>query len=369
MKEPAIHPHRRPAWRPRNSRGKAELFQRAKTAVSRIEPETWRFLYSRALSDLGVMSDICRRQEDLREPMPMSEGAKILVCVKDIGGIAALITETPRDRLVFTDHAPMDALVRELFIHQVTDDLRVTELMITLSSRRAPDHAIPLELVEKIHCRTRAVKLFLERVSAVARPSGPGFQASRSDEDFRRLYASFNDGLVFMDPQGVIIEANPAFQKMLGYGESEIRGMTIRRLTPPKWHGFVDSIVHDRLSRQGHSEEYDKELIRKDGTAFPVSVKAWLGKDERGVVSGLWAIVRDITERKHAEDLLEADSFRTRTVIQKMSDGVTVSDPEGRFEVFNDRMRELTGYSVDEANAAADFASLIHPDPAERAAA
>ncbi|MBI5624427.1 MAG: PAS domain S-box protein [Elusimicrobia bacterium] len=353
----------------RRAHAKAELLLRAKSDVSRIDPETWRFLYARALEDLAVMTDICRRQEELHEAMPVSEGAKILICVKDIASIVALITQTPRDRLVFVDHAPMETLVRELFIHQVADDLRVMDLMITLSSLRAPGRSIPLELVEKIHRRSRTVRSFLERVSAVSHPMAPGTVAAPSGEEFRRLYASFSDGLVFMDTLGDIIEANPAFQEMLGYGEGEIRRLTVRGITPEKWHGLEDIIIHERLARQGHSEEYDKELIRKDGVVLPVSVKTWLSKDERGVVSGMWSIVRNISERKRAEDLLEAESFRNRMVIQKMRDGVTVSDAAGRFEVFNDRMRELTGYSLEEANASLDFAALIHPDPRERAVA
>lgn len=49
------------------------------------------------------------------------------------------------------------------------------------------------------------------------------------------------------------------------------------------------------------------------------------------------------------------------TVIDKISDGLTVSDAKGHFEVFNVRMQEITGYTMNEANLVEDFNSIIHP--------
>ena len=53
-------------------------------------------------------------------------------------------------------------------------------------------------------------------------------------------------------------------------------------------------------------------------------------------------------------------------VINKISDGITVSDSKGYFEVFNIRMQRITGYTMDEANKAGDFNALIHPKSKDR---
>ena len=73
-------------------------------------------------------------------------------------------------------------------------------------------------------------------------------------------------------------------------------------------------MVETQISRRGFSDEYEKEYIRKDGSVFPISLRAWLLKDDRGESVGMWGIIRDITERKRREEELrrinvELDGF------------------------------------------------------------
>lgn len=54
------------------------------------------------------------------------------------------------------------------------------------------------------------------------------------------------------------------------------------------------------------------------------------------------------------------------TVIESMGDGISLSDANGHFEIFNSKMQEITGYTIEEANSCGDFSTLIYPDPKER---
>ena len=54
------------------------------------------------------------------------------------------------------------------------------------------------------------------------------------------------------------------------------------------------------------------------------------------------------------------------TVIESVTDGITLSDANGHFEVFNSKMQELTGYTLGEANSCADFSALVYPEPDRR---
>ena len=49
---------------------------------------------------------------------------------------------------------------------------------------------------------------------------------------------------------------------------------------------------------RGYSDEYEKEYIKKDGSLVPISIRTWLLYDENGEPTSMWAIVRNITERK-----------------------------------------------------------------------
>jgi signal transduction histidine kinase len=53
--------------------------------------------------------------------------------------------------------------------------------------------------------------------------------------------------------------------------------------------------------KKGYSDIYEKEYIKKDGTIFPVELHTFLTKDENGNNEGMWAIVRDITERRRIQ--------------------------------------------------------------------
>ena len=120
-------------------------------------------------------------------------------------------------------------------------------------------------------------------------------QAKSAIDCFLRRVA---DGIVTVDMSGHILEANPAYQKMLGHTLEELKRLTYQELTPEVWHDMEAAIVREHILPRGESAEYEKEYIRKDGTVFPISMRTWTVVDERGHVVGMRAFVRDIAERK-----------------------------------------------------------------------
>jgi len=122
-----------------------------------------------------------------------------------------------------------------------------------------------------------------------------------SERKYRRLHESMTDGFVYVDMQGHILETNESYRKMLGYPEEELTRLTYRDLTPEKWHAFEEGIVQEQVLLKGYSDVYEKEYRKKDGTIFPVELRTFLLCNDAGESEGMWAIVRDISERKKAE--------------------------------------------------------------------
>ncbi|MGC9975532.1 MAG: PAS domain-containing protein, partial [Syntrophales bacterium] len=119
-----------------------------------------------------------------------------------------------------------------------------------------------------------------------------------SEIKYRGLYEFTQDGIVMTDIKGNIVECNRAYSDMLGYTRKEIMGLTYQQTTPAKWHDMERDIVINKILKTGYSDVYEKEYIKKDGTVFPVSIRVWAIKDEAGNITGMWGIVRDITEHK-----------------------------------------------------------------------
>ncbi len=147
-----------------------------------------------------------------------------------------------------------------------------------------------------------------ERLLAVVRDISQRRQVESelhaSEEKYHGLYDSVRDGIVMTDMEGNIVQCNRAYLDMLGYTEAEIKAMTYIQLTPEKWRRMEEEIVESQVLVKGHSDEYEKEYIRKDGQVFPISLRVWLIRDESGEPSGMWGVVRDITEQKKIlEDL------------------------------------------------------------------
>jgi diguanylate cyclase (GGDEF)-like protein/PAS domain S-box-containing protein len=126
-------------------------------------------------------------------------------------------------------------------------------------------------------------------------------QLARNEERYRMLHESMVDAYIWVDMNKRLMECNQAFQQMLGYSTEQLRSKTSSDITPARWHEMDARIFTEQVMVKGHSEVYEKEYIRSDGSVFPAEVRAFLLRDDKGKPIGMWAIVRDITERKLVE--------------------------------------------------------------------
>ena len=113
-----------------------------------------------------------------------------------------------------------------------------------------------------------------------------------------------------------MIDCNQAYAKMVGYTKEEIKSLTVQQLLPEKWHEQREKVTREVLETGG-SVVFEREYRRKDGTIFPASVRTWRLTDETGKTTGVWSIVRDITERKKAEEKLEEYAKNLEALVEE----------------------------------------------------
>jgi len=170
----------------------------------------------------------------------------------------------------------------------------------------------------------------------------------RSERRYRELYDNLRDGFAVVNLKGRIIEWNRAFQEMLGYSSGEIRALSYDQITPKKWHELESKILRDQVMVRGYSDLYEKEYIRKGGETFPVSLRTYLMRNDRGKPVGMWAFVRDITDRKKVVDALRQSEEKYRTLFEDSRDAIAITDRDGTFVDVNRAMLDLFGYTKEQ---------------------
>jgi PAS domain S-box-containing protein len=161
---------------------------------------------------------------------------------------------------------------------------------------------------------------------------------------------------------GRILECNAAYERLTGYTLEELKSLTYMELTPEAWHKAEERIVKEEILKKGASGIYDKEYRRKDGSLVPVELRTVLDRDAAGKPAGMWAIIRDVSERKAAVAALEKAKDYAESLIQTANAMVIVMDAEGRVTTFSKEAEKITGYTREELEGRSWFETIVPKD-------
>jgi len=124
----------------------------------------------------------------------------------------------------------------------------------------------------------------------------------QSEGKLRAMFKSIADGVIVTDLQVIMTELNDATLFLHGYGRrEELLGRTILDLVAEEDHPKVIEALR-RTFLQGHSGHMEYMLLARDGKQTHAELSAAIMKDKSGKPNGFIMIVKDITERKRAEE-------------------------------------------------------------------
>jgi PAS domain S-box-containing protein len=169
---------------------------------------------------------------------------------------------------------------------------------------------------------------------------------SQSEMKYQKLFEGSHDATFIMNIEGGHIEANKEASELLGYTLEEFRKLSFREIVVPS--AVPDSEQKLEMMLRGENIPiYEKDFRTKDGRIVPVEVSVSSIQDESGNVAYIQSIVRDITERKKAEQALRESEEKYRNLVEQANDGIAIIR-EGLLKYVNPWWVETTGYTAEE---------------------
>lgn len=164
-----------------------------------------------------------------------------------------------------------------------------------------------------------------------------------SEQRLRKIFNHSNDAIFVFDPESDrILEANPCAAHMLGYDREELLNVIqVSSIHPgemPKMRKFAKHVLSE-----GTGWTNELTCFTKSGNRIPSEISASVLPFEGRQC--IVALVRDITERKVAEDRLRCSEARFRTFVENTADALFLITTDGHITDVNRRACEYLGYS------------------------
>ncbi len=170
----------------------------------------------------------------------------------------------------------------------------------------------------------------------------------KSEEQYRTLIETANEGFWLMDENHVTVHVNEAMTKMIGYSETEMVGERVEKFFFEEDMEFHKQRMANR--HRGEDEIYERRFRRKDGTELWTLVSAKALKNPDETFAGSFALFTDITARKYAVEALKQSEMKFRTYIENSPTAVFIANETGKYLFVNSSASSLLGYSVGELN-------------------
>ena len=190
----------------------------------------------------------------------------------------------------------------------------------------------------------------------------------KSQQLLESMFISLRDAVFIIDAKTVeIIECNPAASEIFGYTRNELLGRTTTFLhvTEASLEEFRKNLSA-AVEKEGFLARFEFKMKRKNGTVFPTENSVVPLKDEQDKLIGWVSAVRDITDRKRAEEALRAEKQRFQSLSENAPFGMMMIDQKGHFKYINPKFVELFGYDLKDVPNGREWFRKAYPDPTYR---
>ncbi len=165
-------------------------------------------------------------------------------------------------------------------------------------------------------------------------------QLRENEEKYRMIFESFHDVYYRTDKNGLITEISPSVTFQAGFSPEEVIGHPV---TDFYERPHDRDALMEKLKEKGFANDYELTLISKDGRKIHTSVNARILLDENKQPIGVEGVLRDITERKQAEESLKKSEEHFKNIFKESPIGIELYDSVGNLIDANEASLEIFG--------------------------
>ena len=152
---------------------------------------------------------------------------------------------------------------------------------------------------------------------------------------------------VALDSEARVELWNPAAERIFGWTAEEVIGRRLPTVPEDRWHEVMEEEIGVALAG-GELRRRETVRRRRDGSLIPVAISAAPWYDESGRVSGIIAMLEDISERKEAQAALERLRRELELILNAAAEGIYGVNTEGRTTFANPAAARMVGRTPEE---------------------
>lgn len=242
---------------------------------------------------------------------------------------------------------------------QVLQTLQVVETeILTQDSRSFLRRILPFRTPN--HGTDGVVVTFID---LTARNRAAAEQRER-DACFHEIFDHAATGIAIASLDGVFVKCNPAFCKLIGYSEDELRSIHFLSLVHPDDRLRNQDALRALQSGEVSSYEIENRYSHKQGSVVAVRKFVSILPDGSGKASLLLALVTDVSAQRHTLDALRQSEERIRTILKTASDAIITINNQGMIDSVNQSTEAIFGYT--NAELVGQNVSMLMPQPFSR---
>jgi PAS domain S-box-containing protein/putative nucleotidyltransferase with HDIG domain len=197
-----------------------------------------------------------------------------------------------------------------------------------------------------------AVLVFLNDVTERKRAED-AFRESESR--YRLLAENVSDVIWSLNMKSRQPFFSPSVTRLLGYTVEEVTSLRIKEVVTPTSYPRAMMTFSKLSAQQGNgsdgrhsSTQIEVELMRKDGSFVWVDISVTLVRDAEGQPAEVFGVIRDVTQRKKAEEALRTSEEYFRTLIENAWDAIAIVNAEGTMLYESPSSARIMGYEPEE---------------------